>query len=85
MSCDPKDAGVFVLEGAGKRRLPLLERWQQGLVFNDYPSPSGTLRYNLRDDIGEKVNLAEQKPDKVAELREVHAQCRAIAPEVIFQ
>ncbi len=53
-----------------------------GLVFYDYQSPSGTLLYNLKDDIGEKVNLAKQKPDKVAELGELYARWRSqmIAP-----
>jgi arylsulfatase A-like enzyme len=48
-----------------------------GLVFYDYPSPSGTLLYNLKDDIGEKENLAEKMPEKVEELRAMYAKWRA--------
>jgi hypothetical protein len=41
---------------------------RNGLVFYDYPTPSGTLLYNLDDDPGERKNLAADMPDKVTEL-----------------
>jgi arylsulfatase A-like enzyme len=50
---------------------------RNGLVFYDYPTPSGTLLYNLDDDPGERKNLAAEMPEKVAELTELYSSWRA--------
>ncbi|HYW78637.1 MAG TPA: sulfatase-like hydrolase/transferase [Thermoguttaceae bacterium] len=47
---------------------------RSGLTFYDYPTPSGTLLYNLHDDPGEQQNLADKMPAKVAELTELYAR-----------
>lgn len=50
---------------------------RSGLVFYDYPTPSGVLLYNLEEDPGEQKNLADSLPEKVRELAELHARWRA--------
>jgi arylsulfatase B len=50
---------------------------RNGLVFYDYPTPSGTLLYNLDEDPGEQRNLAVAMPGKVAELMERYTAWRS--------
>ena len=45
---------------------------RNGLVFYNYPTPSGMLLYNLDEDPGEQHNLAARMPDKVTQMTKLH-------------
>ena len=47
---------------------------RSGLVFYDYPTPSGMLLFNLDEDPGEQRNLAKERPAKVAQLTELYGE-----------
>ena len=69
-------SGLAVVDGAWKLIVKTMARANVSESDGDVAEWSGVQLFNLKDDLGEKNNLADKYPDKVAALKKLLQQIK---------